>query len=1245
MKKIIILGAVIISALLCGSSMIIPASDALSIQQKYVENLIYEKNGLSTEKNQYENPIQRSENDPFIVTDEEASNSVSLDTIENDMGYNVDVSGRMRSAASIFIGEPVDNAPGRTRQGTLDPDGRDEEDWYRFMVCEGQQMQVVFSSSEDFNVYLSDQDENNLGQSYTADYTGMYFACVHANEGANAGSYTFDVALTNQNDANTGSDAGDTMNGATLISSGSYVGYMDFEDVEDWYRFSVSAGQGIQVYIEPIDDSDYDLHLYNPNGQLVLSEKYYGEDTIEYPADISGQWVIKIDMFPGWDESKWPDNYFLYGSGPYELTLQLGGTYDLPVTPLAQPDIIPIPQTFTINDDPTGVDDEYAYLAAVPAANYLMNGNRYVSPIVYQGNNEITNWYGTTDDTTQYLLDDWQTYLDRHAVTAEEYILSNDPVQAASEIAVNSWAASSSAVIVCDGSVFTDEIETLVDDDISMSSTPDISRYQPSDFTSFNNIYAAPMYIGNEWGAIHMIALGDTFEGDTGLLTPRYEEVKFDDWPSPYDVDGPDYDTWYPITKTGLWVPEITSVDGLEELQIIKYPGDRYTIPIDTTDCSIEVTIKTEEPSTLLTYLIDPLGNIRRPTIPEWNGGEIKPIHWWNGGHWEHNFDDYRYWIVEPHTEFSVDLHYPMEGDWTLIVVPYFDHPEHYGEYVGTYHLTTNIRKHNPDRIDAAISAANAAVIASMNHLPLLYVTQDSVPSATQQAINALGVNSVMFVNLNQISTASLSGSVTELTTMQDIIDTIKAHASTENYITITSLGSGKGFFASAAMLAAYHTSPVLSIHEAADAYDVLDKMVKWEEFTGDHYHGCRTMGHLPALTEPISLTNPPSLLNIALYYLTHQQELPPIGLDLKLQWYSQIHDGIRQLVDGYNLDQSGQECFMFVSPRETDMPSHISRVMMGNESYAGQIPFDSPAMNTALICRDILYPALIYANPGRDYTSACIMNHWEDNSWKTNDGISHNNEVTRVIKEYYSSYGRIFEGHTLWNNLLERYNSGASVLYHTSHGTGGSGICCMYENVEEQFPLAELTHEHLKDFNWWDAWRGYYFDDRVTKTPRENGRVWFNPTDDPYNNLYDIVHFKWCDQLFDNLHSQFNLWQSCTTAHNFGPEIYLEHGAAIYYGNSNTGRSPQTDMQDSWWFEDFMVNGISIGESQSKILWLFDRDYTTGDPTSIYGISSTDKADQYGDGEGLVNTWLIFGDPCMQVYNPTWIEPAPLEI
>jgi hypothetical protein len=370
--------------------------------------------------------------------------------------------------------------------------------------------------------------------------------------------------------------------------------------------------------------------------------------------------------------------------------------------------------------------------------------------------------------------------------------------------------------------------------------------------------------------------------------------------------------------------------------------------------------------------------------------------------------------------------------------------------------------------------------------------------------------------------------------------------------------------------------------------------------------------------------------ISLLIYYLKNK-ELPPLGLDLKLTWFSGVYNGIYEFAASYGLDKEGKEAYMFVSPRDIDIRGAVCRAMTGNNSYAGHIPVETTAFSTAMICRDILYPAIIFSNPGRDVTSSCLMNFRSGQDWTCNDGQKYPTFTSEKMKEYGSSHGRFYEGHSTWEGLLERYNTGCSFIYHSSHGTGGSGICCMYKNVEEQFPLAHLSQEHLKDKDWWDGWRGYYYDSPKTNTPRTGGLVWLN-SEEP--NLYDIVHFKWCDQLFENLHSQFNLWMSCTTAEHLGPIVYLSHGASLYYGNSGTGRSPQCELMDYSMFGDMLQKGHGIGEAHSNYIWLHERDYTTGDPTAMYGTSSGP----------LTNVHVILGDPTMQVYSPEWTEPIPVD-
>jgi hypothetical protein len=1230
------IGAGIITMILLGSMLILPMMSALplNIQSKetklsFAESILEEKQFIIDEK-EMPADLERYEGDHVIVPNDELDTQQALISNQNDIGYNVDAGNKIVGSLNIYIGEPIDDKPGRGRTGTLEPDNNDDQDWYRFMVCEGQTIQTSVASSQGYTAELYDINAEAIGTSYTAQETGMYFVKVYANEGAGNGAYTLNLALSGQNDAGTGDDAGDSYSGATTISPGSYVGYMDSTDVEDWYKFQVNSNQGIFVHVEPLEKSDYDIHLYNPSGELVHSAQYYGEDDLEFPADASGTWTIKLDIFPGWDTSKYPEDYFLYGSGPYELEITLGGTAQVPEEPNDQPEIIPVAQTFIVNDDPTSTKDEYGYLAAVPAANFVENGQRYVSPIVYQGVDTITNWYGTVDDTTQYLLDDWDTYLSRHGSVAEEYIVDPDPVKAASTIATTHWSTASTAVLAMDGSTLQDTAEIILEQTSTLHSSTEMTSVSPTQLRDIGTLYAYPLYLGNSWGAIGIHGLGENFGGDVGVITSRYESLMSDWWPYGPDYEsGNDTDIYFPIIHAGIWMPFTTITNNLEEMKIFKVPGDRFSLSVGDTDSSLSVTVTTDEPSYLRVYLIDPDGNIRRPSIPHWNGGEINPIHYWNGGHWEEiGSDDWRSLIPVADTTHTVEVHHPMAGKWTAIVVP---QSVDTADVSVSYQIKGELRKHNPERIATALSAANAAVIASAIHAPLLYVTSDTIPGETSAALNQLGVSEIIFVNIDDVSSASPSGTVTTYQTMQEVVDAIQVMETSENYITITSLATGDGYFAPAGMIAAYHTSPVLSIGEAPTAYDTIDKLVTWEEYAGDYYHGCRSTGHLPLMDHPFNLGE---FIRSVL-----QGEFPHPGFDLMLRWYSKIYDDMYSLIQTYGLDADGKEAFMFVSPRDTDIRSHICRVLMGNNSFAGQIPVETTAFSSALICRNILYPALIYANPGRDVTSTVIMNHWEGYDWTTNDGQTHTSVVTKKLKEYFSSHGRFFDGHTIWDNILEQYNEGASVIYHTSHGTGGSGICCMYRNVQEQFPPMELNHENLRDFDWWDSWRAYYYDNMKTSTPREEGRVWFN-SEEP--NLYDIVHFKWCDQLFENLHSQINLWQSCTTGAHFGPMIYLEHGAVLWYGNANTGRSPQSDMFDYWWFEDFLVKGLPIGEAHSKYVWLHDRDYTTGDPTSIYGVSSMDLGDRYGDGEGLVNTWVIFGDPLLQIYSPQWTEPVP---
>jgi hypothetical protein len=108
----------------------------------------------------------------------------------------------------------------------------------------------------------------------------------------------------------------------------------------------------------------------------------------------------------------------------------------------------------------------------------------------------------------------------------------------------------------------------------------------------------------------------------------------------------------------------------------------------------------------------------------------------------------------------------------------------------------------------------------------------------------------------------------------------------------------------------------------------------------------------------------------------------------------------------------------------------------------------------------------------------------------------------------------------------------------------------------------------------------------------------------------------------------------SCTTGDADGPMVYLDHGAACWYGNAATGLCPPDDLRDDMYFEEVMINGLAVGPAFAKIMWLFCRDYTSDDLAVMYGPSSMT----------LFTLQTIYGDPNLIIYSPEWISPVPID-
>ena len=1166
----------------------------------------------------------------------------------DDAGNRRDSGNSLATSNNLYPGELLDNTPGRGRTGKLS--STDTSDWNIFPIAKGQQVYITLTppSGFDFDLGVYDQNSNLLASSnntgitpetilYTAPDTMKICMCFRYVSGTGQGQYQFTVNMTNQNDANTGADAGNTMNTAVLITPGIYPGYLDMNDPYDWYSFEVTQGQWINLTLNMKSIAlltDFDVWLYNPSGTLVYGGNNYYDDTFDYQADVSGLWFARVDIYPGWVDCPHPTQwqYYSYGSGPYKFTLAFkSSTTNPPPGPISEPQITPIAKTYTIPNVANSTTDDFGYLAAIPASNYLAGGQRYVAPIIYSGDKTPTAYYddptafGIVDNTTQYLVNDWNAYLAAYGKTPQQYTVPSDPIQAAADIATHSWTSSSTAVVAVDGSGYQDTTRTALKKTATLVRSTHVTDLQSTD-SRISSTFGYLMNLGPKWCAmsVNVSGISVTNGNANGALLlnlyPKFMAMGADDWPTPYDGPGYAGDIYMPLTRAGMWAaqPGVTQTQ-YSTLHITTYAGDRYRFKVTSSDSVIDAVLTTASASDLLVFLVDPQGNLRSPIIPAWNG-PVNPMFEWNG-EGNPSVNPWREWNPTPHTEFSAEVLHPQAGTWTAIVVP----KNAAGSNV-KYTLTTTVRTVSSDRADATVSAANAAVIASLNHLPLLYVTKDTVPAATASAFTTLGVTHVIFVERGGIGAAvrgSLPTVQKDLTTMQEIVTDIKGYSGSENYITITSLKTGNGFFAPAAMLAAYHGSPVILVEDSpyGDAAGVAERVQTWQRWDGDYYHGSRANGHMPLATAPVDQSNFKLLTTFVKFLLNKDSSiLPPLGRDAKRYWNQEMVYDMLNYTKSLGLDRDGQEGYAVVAPR-ADIPMELHSGLMGNNSYAGDIPGLTPAYSSDIVVRDILYPALIFVNPGRNVTTGQVMNYPEGMSFMLNDGKTHPAKSSSAVKSSFSSHLRTFIGHTFWASHVQQMNEGASVFYYSGHGTGGSGMAAMY-------PQSNLSN--YPDQIWWDGWRGYMYD--IWKTPRDaSGLIWFNP--EPPE-LYDVVHYKWIDQSFQNLHSNAVFYMSCTTGDGDAPLVYLDHGALCWYGNANTGLCPEADIGDDAFFNEALVHGVSIGVAFSHQVWLHYRDFTTLDPTSMYGPASMQ----------VQSIQVIYGDPALVIFSPEWTSPVPID-
>jgi len=135
---------------------------------------------------------------------------------------------------------------------------------------------------------------------------------------AGAGSYSMDVAVLSQNDANSGGDAGNDFPVATTVTAGTYPGcFLKDQDNADYYELAMTAsGQRVYVNVTVPATSTVDVYLYDQSHIELASVigTVGGTATIDYAVDLMQNLFVRVQLTAG--------------SGTYVLQLAMANQND-----------------------------------------------------------------------------------------------------------------------------------------------------------------------------------------------------------------------------------------------------------------------------------------------------------------------------------------------------------------------------------------------------------------------------------------------------------------------------------------------------------------------------------------------------------------------------------------------------------------------------------------------------------------------------------------------------------------------------------------------------------------------------------------------------------------------------------------------------------------------------------------------------------------------------------------------------
>ena len=258
---------------------------------------------------------------------------IATPVLANDAGSGGDAGDTMSTAVSL-------NATNATYYGNLS--SSDGTDYYSVSMpnATGITVGLTSPSGSDFDLYLYDSSGSQIDGSLSVSaydevssngtIVGGTTVYIEVDLWSGSGQYTLQIWIfgtanqpgNNQNDANSGTDAGGSAAGSLQLTSTNQTisGWIsDTWDSEDWYNISVPTGHGIYVMMDFPNGTSFDyLYLYDSGGTQYIDYAYQSPwEVTSNGTGVGGSYVyVNVDSY--------------YSEGDYNLTISFFSTSGQP---------------------------------------------------------------------------------------------------------------------------------------------------------------------------------------------------------------------------------------------------------------------------------------------------------------------------------------------------------------------------------------------------------------------------------------------------------------------------------------------------------------------------------------------------------------------------------------------------------------------------------------------------------------------------------------------------------------------------------------------------------------------------------------------------------------------------------------------------------------------------------------------------------------------------------------------------